>query len=40
MLQSVIRLQAFVTEEMDKGIPANRIVIGGFSQGCVISVLV
>lgn len=29
----------FIREEVDNGIPANRIVIGGFSQGCVLSLL-
>jgi predicted esterase len=24
---------------VDNGIPANRIVVGGFSQGCVLSLL-
>ncbi|KAK9448779.1 Phospholipase/carboxylesterase/thioesterase [Limtongia smithiae] len=39
MMESVDRLKAFIKEEMDKGISPDRIVIGGFSQGCTISLL-
>ncbi|KAK7208003.1 acyl-protein thioesterase 1 [Myxozyma melibiosi] len=39
MLESVDRLKAFISEEVKAGIPAERIVIGGFSQGCTISLL-
>jgi predicted esterase len=28
-----------IRDEVDNGIPANRIVVGGFSQGCVLSLL-
>ncbi|KAK9470630.1 Phospholipase/carboxylesterase/thioesterase [Dipodascopsis tothii] len=39
MLESAGRLRAYVDAEIAAGIPAERIVIGGFSQGCTISVL-
>lgn len=28
-----------IRDEVDNGIPANRIIVGGFSQGCVVSLL-
>lgn len=34
---SVDRVKQMIKEEINAGIPANRIVIGGFSQGCAIS---
>lgn len=37
MLASVEILKSLIKEETDKGIPSNRIIIGGFSQGCVVS---
>ncbi|KAF9995541.1 hypothetical protein BGZ80_009026 [Entomortierella chlamydospora] len=40
MLKSRQQLMQIVREEIDEhGIPANRIVIGGFSQGCVMGLL-
>ncbi|KAJ9086390.1 hypothetical protein DSO57_1004451 [Entomophthora muscae] len=39
MLESVQKVNQFIQAEIDAGIPANRIVIGGFSQGCVVSLL-
>merc|ERR1711939_549989 len=39
MKKSVARVHALIQEELDKGIDADRIVVGGFSQGCVISLL-
>jgi predicted esterase len=40
VLESVEILKNLIKEQQDKGIPANRIVIGGFSQGCAISLAV
>lgn len=28
-----------IRDEVDNGIPANRIIVGGFSQGCVLALL-
>ncbi|KAI1304281.1 hypothetical protein EDD11_005235 [Mortierella claussenii] len=40
MLKSRQQVMQLVREEIeDNGIPANRIVIGGFSQGCVVGLL-
>ncbi|KAF7725947.1 hypothetical protein EC973_009184 [Apophysomyces ossiformis] len=39
MLGSLTELNQVIRDEVDKGIPANRIVLGGFSQGCVMSLL-
>ncbi|KAL0078122.1 Phospholipase/carboxylesterase/thioesterase [Phycomyces blakesleeanus] len=39
MLQSVTTINKILRDEVDKGIPANRIVLGGFSQGSVMSLL-
>lgn len=39
MRQSIKYLLTLVDELRDKGIPLNRIVIAGFSQGCVMSLL-
>ncbi|KAI8889559.1 Phospholipase/carboxylesterase [Backusella circina FSU 941] len=39
MLSSVASVNAIIRNEVDNGIPANRIVVGGFSQGCVLSLL-
>jgi len=33
MLKSVNIVHKLITEEVDSGIPADRIVVGGFSQG-------
>ncbi|KAK9465100.1 Phospholipase/carboxylesterase/thioesterase [Lipomyces arxii] len=37
ILESVGRMRSFIAEEIAKGIKPERIVIGGFSQGCAIS---
>lgn len=37
ILESVGRLESLIKEETDAGVPASRIVIGGFSQGCAVS---
>ncbi|KAF2458244.1 acyl-protein thioesterase 1 [Lineolata rhizophorae] len=37
ILRSRDTFQSIIKEEMDKGIPANRIVLGGFSQGGAMS---
>lgn len=34
---SIDRLKQVINEEIQDGLPSNRIVIGGFSQGCAIS---
>jgi poly(3-hydroxybutyrate) depolymerase len=39
MLQTVHSLNQLITAEVDAGIPANRIVLGGFSQGAAMTVL-
>lgn len=39
MLETVSSLNALIGEEIDEGIPANRIVLGGFSQGGAMSLL-
>lgn len=39
MLQSISYLESLVDEFHRKGIPLRRIVIGGFSQGCALSLL-
>ncbi|KAK4699653.1 phospholipase/carboxylesterase, partial [Phenoliferia sp. Uapishka_3] len=39
MLKSVKRISDLVAAEVDAGIPADRIVVGGFSQGAVIALL-
>ncbi|KAH9854930.1 Phospholipase/carboxylesterase [Lenzites betulinus] len=39
MLRTVHAINQLITEEVDAGIPANRIVVGGFSQGAGISLL-
>lgn len=37
VMQSIERLKQIIAEEVEAGIPTERIVIGGFSQGCAIS---
>jgi predicted esterase len=37
VLEGVEILKQLIADENDKGIPANRVVIGGFSQGCALS---
>nr|GAT51570.1 phospholipase/carboxylesterase [Mycena chlorophos] len=39
MLRTVYSLNKLITEEVDAGIPAERIVLGGFSQGAVMTML-
>ncbi|KAI9254684.1 Phospholipase/carboxylesterase/thioesterase [Sporodiniella umbellata] len=39
MLSSLRSVSQFIRDEVDNGIPANRIAVGGFSQGCVLSLL-
>ncbi|KAI8889361.1 Phospholipase/carboxylesterase [Backusella circina FSU 941] len=39
MLESVDTVNQLVQREIDHGIPSDRIIVGGFSQGCVISLL-
>lgn len=39
MLASAARISALVSAEVDAGIAADRIIIGGFSQGAVIALL-
>ena len=39
MLRTVRSLNQIITEEVDSGIPAHRIIIGGFSQGGAMSLL-
>lgn len=39
MLKSVKSLNEIISEEIDNGIPASRIVLGGFSQGAVMTLL-
>ncbi|GJN87926.1 hypothetical protein Rhopal_000881-T1 [Rhodotorula paludigena] len=39
MMKSVARIHALVQAEIDKGIEPDRIVVAGFSQGCVMSLL-
>ncbi|KAJ7228200.1 Phospholipase/carboxylesterase/thioesterase [Mycena pura] len=39
MLKTVHSLNQLITAEVDAGIPANRIVLGGFSQGGAVTLL-
>ena len=39
MLASVRTISQLVAEEVDAGIPSERIIVGGFSQGSAISLL-
>ena len=39
MLKTVRSLNELITAEVDAGIPADRIVLGGFSQGGAMSIL-
>ncbi|KAJ7246574.1 Phospholipase/carboxylesterase [Mycena haematopus] len=39
MLKTVHSLNQLITAEVDAGIPANRIVLGGFSQGAAMTIL-
>ncbi|KAI9722399.1 MAG: hypothetical protein M1828_004766 [Chrysothrix sp. TS-e1954] len=40
MLQSVKYIESLIEKLTTKGIPLDRIVIGGFSQGCAMSLLI
>ncbi|KAI9252333.1 Phospholipase/carboxylesterase/thioesterase [Phascolomyces articulosus] len=40
MLSSMAAVNGLIRQEVDNGIPSDRIVVGGFSQGCVLSLLV
>ncbi|RIB06841.1 Phospholipase/carboxylesterase/thioesterase [Gigaspora rosea] len=40
MLNSVRGINGIIRDEIDSGIPSNRIVIGGFSQGSAMALLV
>jgi predicted esterase len=37
VLKSIDRLKQIIAEEVQAGIPTDRIIIGGFSQGCAVS---
>ena len=37
---SAVQLQELVDREIARGVPASRIVLGGFSQGCAMTLLV
>lgn len=39
MLETVAYLDSLVEACVESGVPANRIVLGGFSQGCAMSLL-
>ncbi|KAG8904762.1 hypothetical protein FRB99_001239 [Tulasnella sp. 403] len=39
MLESVHGVNEIITAEVDAGTPANKIIIGGFSQGCALALL-
>jgi len=39
MLKSVHMVHKLITEEVDAGISADKIIVGGFSQGCAIALL-
>lgn len=39
LLASVTYIESLITACRNKGIPENRIVLGGFSQGCAMSLL-
>jgi predicted esterase len=39
MLKSVQLVHRLITEEVDAGIPSDRIIVGGFSQGNSLSIL-
>jgi predicted esterase len=40
MRQSVQKVHGIIKEQMDKGIASDRIILGGFSQGGAIALLV
>ena len=37
--RSMVSVQALIDQERSRGIPANRIVLAGFSQGCAMTLL-
>lgn len=39
MLRTVRQLNELITAEVDAGIPADRIIVGGFSQGGAMGLL-
>lgn len=39
ILESCDKVDAFVRAELDRGMPPDRIVVGGFSQGCAVSLV-
>lgn len=39
MLRTVRSINQLITAEIDAGIPAERILLGGFSQGAAMSIL-
>jgi len=39
LLKSVNLVHRLITEEVDAGIPSERIIVGGFSQGCAVAIL-
>ncbi len=39
MLASVAAVDALIQAEVDAGIPENRIIVGGFSQGGAVAIL-
>ncbi len=38
--QSQLQIEALIANEIARGVPANRIVLAGFSQGCAMSLMV
>ena len=38
--QSRLQIEALIADEKARGIPANRIVVAGFSQGCAMALMV
>lgn len=40
MMKSVDYICGLIDEEVERGVPLERIVVGGFSQGCAISLLI
>lgn len=40
MLASARKIHGIIGEQIDKGIPSERIILGGFSQGGAIALLV
>ncbi|KAG2222089.1 hypothetical protein INT45_007975 [Circinella minor] len=39
ILSSLTAVNGLIRQEVDNGIPSDRIIVGGFSQGCVLSLL-